>query len=174
MIGCHLGFCGLLVFHVVVTFSGGIVILDMVIHAHRPEPAHPPCKGFALTRITLQLKCWWAAGDVGWTTLRYSPYRSEFTLVTQVRAKNGMLSLLPSESVHDTAVWELYTSAATPISFLFPVPSTKHPVGHNIFISFVDRHKTEASKGLRRSMTTERVGVRFSQLLTTFLEQLGF
>ena len=41
-----------------------------------------------------------------------------------------------------TPVWELHTSAATPPSLLFSVVSTTNLVRHNIFTSFVDRHKT--------------------------------
>ena len=45
-------------------------------------------------------------------------------------------------------VWELLTSAGTPPSFLFSVASRANLVGHNIFTSFVDRHKTQTSKRL--------------------------
>ena len=45
-------------------------------------------------------------------------------------------------------VWKLHTSATTTPCWLFSVSSTTNLVGHNISTSFVDRHKTLASKGL--------------------------
>ena len=46
-----------------------------------------------------------------------------------------------NKSDNHTSVWELHTSAATPHSWLFSVASTTNLVRHNIFTSFVDRHK---------------------------------
>ena len=49
-------------------------------------------------------------------------------------------NMLPFDFVHNL-VWELHISAATPPSWQFSVASITNPVGHNIFTSFVDRHK---------------------------------
>ena len=48
--------------------------------------------------------------------------------------------MVPFDFVHNP-VRELHPPAATPPSLLFAVVSTTNLVGHNIFISFVDRHK---------------------------------
>ena len=58
-------------------------------------------------------------------------------------------------------VRELHTSAATPPALLFSVASTTNLVGHNIFTSFVDRHKYINFS--RASMMTKHVSVQFSQ-----------
>ena len=68
--------------------------------------------------------------------------------------------MLPFEFVHNS-VWKLHSSAATPPSFLFFVVSTTNLVGHNIFTSFVDRHKNITFH--RTSMATEQVAVQSSQ-----------
>ena len=68
--------------------------------------------------------------------------------------------MLPFDFVHNP-VWELHISAATPPSFLFSVVSMTNLVGHNIFTSFVDRHKNVTF--LRTSMATEQVVVQLSQ-----------
>ena len=67
--------------------------------------------------------------------------------------------MLPFDFVQNP-VWELHTSAATH-PFLFSVVSTTNLVGHNIFTSFVDRHKNITFH--RTSMATEQVAVQSSQ-----------
>ena len=52
--------------------------------------------------------------------------------------------MLPFDFVNNP-LWNLHTSAATP-PLLFSVASTTNLVGHNMFTSFVDRHKNKLLK----------------------------
>ena len=103
---------------------------------HPPTYTHPPIlQGFSADMHRFTLKCWWVVGGVGWTTFRDS-LQKWFILVTQGKSNN----MLPFDFVHNP-VWELHTSAGTPPSLLCSVASTTNFVWHNIFTSFVDRHK---------------------------------
>ena len=72
--------------------------------------------------------------------------------------------MLPFDLVHNP-VWELHTSAATPPSLLFSVASTTNLVGHNVFTSFVDRHKNigVTSKGLIVAWRLKKSACTFTQ-----------
>ena len=106
--------------------------------SHPPTYTHPPTlQGFCADAHRFTLKCWWVVGGVGWITFRDSPYESDSILVTPGKSKNT----LSFDFVHNP-VWELHTSAATPPSLMLSVASTTNLIGHNIFTSFVDRHKT--------------------------------
>ena len=105
-----------------------------------PTYTHPPTlqRFFALTRIAWR----WSIG--GWWVVLVGR-RSEIPPTNWKWLHFGYpgksTNLLPFDFVHNP-VWELHTSAATPPSLLFSVASTTNLVGHNIFASFVDRHKT--------------------------------
>ena len=76
-------------------------------------------------------------------------------------------------------VWELRTSTAPPPSLLFSVASTANLVEHNIFTSFVDRHKnTEAPEnGIPPSDRATRryteVHLDFCLRFSTLIGQIG-
>ena len=108
--------------------------LHLVTHTHRPTPTH-----FArVLRWRASLHAEMLVGG-GWCWLddvQRFPLRN-WIHFGDPGTRNNTLHF---DFVHKP-VWELHTSAATPPSLLFSVASTTNLVGHNVFTSFVDRHK---------------------------------
>ena len=135
----------------------GIVFFGLVTHTHRHILTHPLCNDFALTRIASH----WIVGEC-WMMLvgrrsETPPTKVTYIVVTQVKKKKCWLFFY----FFHNPVWELRTSAATPSS-LFSVASTTNLVGHNTFISFIDRHKNANFQST--SIATEQIGVQCRQL----------
>ena len=120
----------------------------------RPILTHPLCLGFALTRIALNRN----VGGWCWLdNVQRFPVRKWIHFGDPGKRNNVLLFCF----VHNP-VWVAHFGRHASF-FAFSVASRTNLVGHNILTSFVDRHKY--TDFYRTSMTTEQVGVQFSQCI---------